>query len=160
MDFVFPSSNSVFKAGGDLAYYHGGLSLQELLIPVLTIRMPVVTKSESSDIHVSLIKVPERIVNRIVTFGISSESSLFGSEEFTVRPVLLSNGQHVGHVGMVLDAEHDSLTHSVRMKPGLSCTVGVQLLRDDVDSVEIVVLDPDTDRILTKSNKIPIKLGI
>ena len=49
---------------------------------------------------------------------------------------------------------------TVRMKPGTSCTVGVQLLRDDVDSVEIVVLDPETDRILAKSNKIPVKLGI
>ena len=78
----------------------------------------------------------------------------------TVRPVLLSNGQHVGHVGMVLDAEHDSLTQSVRIKPGTSCTVGIQLLRENLDSVEIVVLDPETDRILAKSNKIPVKLGI
>lgn len=60
---------------------------------------------------------------------------------------------------MVLDAEHDSLTHCVRIKPGSTCTVGVQLLRDDVNSVEIVVLDPDTDRILAKSNKIPVRLG-
>ena len=160
LDFVFPSNNSVFKAGGDLAYYHGGLSLQELLIPVLTIRMPVEIKSQGGQVNVSLSKVPEKIANRIVTFGISSETSLFGSEEIVIRPVLLSNGQHVGHVGMVLDAEHDSLTHSVRMKAGTTCTVGVQLLRDDVDSVEIVVLDPETDRILAKSNKIPIKLGI
>ncbi len=27
LDFVFPTNNSVFKAGGDLSYYHGGLSL-------------------------------------------------------------------------------------------------------------------------------------
>lgn len=160
LDFVFPTNNSVFKAGGDLAYYHGGLSLQELLVPVLTIRMPVEVKARVSEITVSLTKVPEKIANRIVTFGISSQSSLFGSEEISIRPVLLYNGQHVGHVGMVLDAEHDSLTHCVRMKAGESCTVGVQLLRDDVESVEIVVLDPETDRILVKSNKIPIKLGI
>lgn len=160
LDFVFPTNNAVFKAGGDLAYYHGGLSLQELLIPVLSIRMPIEVKAQSSEVSVTLAKVPEKIANRIVTFGLTCATSLFTSEDVTVRPVLLSNGQHVGHVGMVLDAEHDSLTHCVRMKPGTSCTVGVQLLRDDVDSVEIVVLDPDTDRILAKSNKIPIKLGI
>jgi hypothetical protein len=160
LDFVFPTNNSVFKAGGDLAYYHGGLSIQELLIPVLTIRMPIKVKSQKVDVNVSLTKVPEKIANRIVTFGISSEISLFGSKEINVRPVLLSNGQHVGHVGMVLDAKHDSLTHCVRMEAGNSCMVAVQLLRDDVESVEIVVLDPETDRILVKSNKIPIKLGI
>jgi hypothetical protein len=160
LDFVFPTNHAVFKAGGDLAYYHGGLSLQELLIPVLSIRMPIEVKAKTSEVSVSLTKVPEKIANRIVTFGLTCDTSLFSTELVTVRPVLLSNGQHVGHVGMVLDAEHDSLTHCVRMKPGTSCTVGVQLLRDNVDSVEIVVLDPDTDRILAKSNKIFIRLGI
>jgi hypothetical protein len=160
LDFVFPTNNAVFKAGGDLAYYHGGLSLQELLIPVLSIRMPTEVRAKSSEVSVTLTRVPEKIANRIVTFRISCDTSLFTSEDVTVRPVLLCNGQHVGHVGLVLDAEHDSLTHCVRMKPGTSCTVGVQLLREDVDNVEIVVLDPDTDRILAKSNKIPIRLGI
>ncbi|QDV62036.1 PglZ domain-containing protein [Crateriforma conspicua] len=160
LDFVFPASNSVFKAGGDLAYYHGGLSLQELLIPVLSIRMPSVAKEATSDIDITLSKIPEKIANRIVTFGISAGNSLFSQDDFSVRPVLLSAGQHVGHVGMVLDAEHEQLTHCVRMKPGTKCTVGVQLLNDSVTSVEIVVLDPETDRILAKSNKIPVKLGI
>jgi hypothetical protein len=160
LDFIFPASNSVFKAGGDLAYYHGGLSLQELLIPVLTIRMPAPTKVPKSEVDITLSKIPEKIANRIVTFGMTASASLFVQDEIKVRPVLLSAGQHVGHVGMVLDAEHDQFTHCVRMKPGSACTVGIQLLRDDVASIEIVVLDPDTDRILAKSNKIPVKLGI
>lgn len=160
LDFIFPASNSVFKAGGDLAYYHGGLSLQELLIPVLTIRMPAPAKVPKSEVDITLSKIPEKIANRIVTFGISVNASLFAQDDIDVRPVLLTAGQHVGHVGMVLDAEHDQLTHCVRIRRGSGCTVGIQLLRDDVASVEIVVLDPDTDRILAKSNKIPVKLGI
>ena len=39
LDFVFPLGSGVFKAGGDLAFHHGGPSLQELVIPVLTVRM-------------------------------------------------------------------------------------------------------------------------
>ena len=39
LEFVFPIGLGVFKAGGDLAYHHGGLSLQELVVPVVTIRM-------------------------------------------------------------------------------------------------------------------------
>ncbi len=38
LDFVFPTGCGVFKAGGDLAFHHGGPSLQELVIPVLTVR--------------------------------------------------------------------------------------------------------------------------
>tara|TARA_Y100001934_G_C12361439_1_gene780984 strand:- start:284 stop:2830 length:2547 start_codon:yes stop_codon:yes gene_type:complete len=160
LDFVFPTNNSVFKAGGDLAYYHGGLSLQELLVPVLSIRMPAKAESEAPDINIALVKVPEKIANRIVTFGLRAEKTMFSEDSFSVRPVLLYNGQHVGHVGMVLDAEHEVSTQSVRMESGTSCTVGVQLLRDDIDNVEIVVLDPETDRMLAKSNKILVKLGI
>jgi hypothetical protein len=160
LDFVFPTNNSVFKSGGDLAYYHGGLSLQELLVPVLSIRMPAKDVTPSSDIKITLTDVPPQISNRIVTFGLTAQSSLFSEDSFSIRPVLLSNGQHVGHVGMVLDAKHEASTQSVRMNPGTSCTVGVQLLRDDVESVEIIVLDPETDLILAKSNKIPVKLLI
>jgi len=39
LDFVFPASTSVFKSGGDLAYHHGGASLQELVIPVITVKL-------------------------------------------------------------------------------------------------------------------------
>lgn len=160
LDFIFPTNNSVFKAGGDLAYYHGGISLQELLVPVLSIRMSTQVESQPSDINVKLTKLPEKIANRIVTFGVEAEASLFGEDSFSVRPVLLHKGQHVGHVGMVLDAEHEVEKQCVRLAPGTSCTVGVQLLREDIDSVEVVVLAPETDRILAKSDKIPVKLGI
>jgi len=160
LDFVFPTNNSVFKAGGDLAFYHGGLSLQELLIPVLSIRMPTAKQVGPTNVDVILSDFPKQIVNRIVTFKLLVQSSVFTNEDVIVRPVLLNEGQHVGHVGMVLDAEHDRLTHCVRIKSGCSCTVGVQLLRDDINNVEIVVLDPDTDLILAKSDKIPVKLGI
>ena len=33
-----PAGRGVFKAGGDLGFHHGGPSLQELVIPVLTVR--------------------------------------------------------------------------------------------------------------------------
>ncbi len=160
LDFVFPTNNAVFKSGGDLAYYHGGLSMQELLIPVLSLRMHAPKREQNTDVELKLSNVPKQIVNRIVTFGLSAQPSLFLTEDILVRPVLLCNGQHVGHVGMVLDAEHDKQKQCVKLKPAGSCTIGIQLLRDDIDEVEIVILDPDTDRVLSKSSKIPVKLAI
>ncbi|MDA1052169.1 MAG: PglZ domain-containing protein [Planctomycetota bacterium] len=160
LDFVFPTNNSVFKAGGDLTYHHGGLSLQELLVPVLSVRMATKKATPVSDVEVKLLNVPKQIANRIITFGFSLQKTLFSSDEVIVQPVLLSDGQHVGHVGMTLDAEFDPLTHCVKLQPGGSCTVGIQLLRDDIESVEIVILDPASDRILVKSDKIPVRLGM
>ncbi|MGH8655711.1 MAG: hypothetical protein ACREYE_27625, partial [Gammaproteobacteria bacterium] len=39
LEFVFPNGCGVFKAGGDLAFHHGGTSLQEIILPVLTVRL-------------------------------------------------------------------------------------------------------------------------
>ena len=49
LDIVVPKSVSVFKAGGDLAYHHGGASLQELVIPVITVRMKPATASNREE---------------------------------------------------------------------------------------------------------------
>ena len=38
LDFVFPPGTAVFKAGGDLGFHHGGPTLQELIVPVVTVR--------------------------------------------------------------------------------------------------------------------------
>jgi hypothetical protein len=38
LDFQFPKGCGVFRSGGDLAFHHGGTSLQELVIPVITVR--------------------------------------------------------------------------------------------------------------------------
>lgn len=160
LDFVFPNGNSVFKAGGDLTYYHGGLSMQELVVPVLNVRMTAPKVDAAPDVKVSLSKVPAQIANRVVTFGFSVGQNLFSSDEVCVRPVLQSSGRHVGHAGMALDATFDPETHCVSINPGSSCSVGIQLLRDDVDFVEIVILDPGTDSVLAKSEKIPVRLGM
>lgn len=160
LDFVFPNGNSVFKAGGDLTYHHGGLSLQELVIPVLTVRMAAPKVDAGPDVKITLSKMPKQIANRIVTFGFSVGQDLFSSEEIIVRPVLQCGGQHVGHAGMALDATLDPENHCVTLKPGSSCTVGIQLLREDIEFVEIVILDPGTDSVLAKSEKIPVRLGL
>src|SRR5262249_49536632 len=38
LELVFPIGCGVFKTGGDLAYHHGGPSLQELVVPVVVVR--------------------------------------------------------------------------------------------------------------------------
>ena len=39
LDIVVPRGTGVFKAGGSLSFHHGGLSLQELIIPVLSLEL-------------------------------------------------------------------------------------------------------------------------
>lgn len=160
LDFVFPAGDGVFKAGGDLSYYHGGLSLQELVIPVLTVRMPVATKEEGPAVELTLRNVPERISSRLVRVDLIAPKGLFTDNAIKVYPVLLSKGAQVGYATIVLDGKLDKEKHHVTLAPDKSCSVGLQLLREDIDLLQIVVIDPTTDRVLAQSKNIPIKLGI
>jgi hypothetical protein len=162
LDFVFPSGDGVFKAGGDLSYHHGGLSLQELIVPVLCVRMTAAAvRNDEADWKVALTGLPERIGSRIVRVDIQvQKKDLFGDGKAVVRPVLLYQGTQVGHASIALDAALDAATHRLTVDVGKTCTVGLQLLREDVPNVRVVILDPNSDRILIESKDIPVKLGI
>ncbi len=159
-DFVFPTGIAVFKAGGDLAYHHGGLSLQELLVPVLTVRMVRHEKEPVAEMAIKLGELPEILSNRTLGITISLSSSLFGNEPVVVRPVLLHGGIQVGEAGMAMDAEFDQRTRCVKLEPGKTATVAMLLQNEDCDKIRVVVQDPTTDVVLAQSKDISVKLGI
>ncbi len=161
LDFVFPTGLGVFRAGGGLTYHHGGFSLQELAIPVLSFRMPVrVAEMPAAGLSAVLSGVPERITNR--TFGVKVylEGGLLVTEPVPVRVVLDSNGDQVGEAGMAVGGELDLATRVVRVPRGAEVSVGLMLTRDDCQSARILVLDPATDAVLAQSDDIPVQLGI
>ena len=164
LEFVFPQGSGVFKAGGDLAFHHGGPSLQELVIPVLTVRMKAPEQQRSIAGPVSATGIPGAVTNRIFSVTIHFDGrnlSLF-SRELVVRPLLISSGKQVGGVGMAIDADFDRATGCVKLQPGKPATVAFLLAFDEsVASLRIVVQDPTTDAELYRSpTDIPVRLGV
>ena len=160
LEFVFPVGVGVFKAGGDLAYHHGGLSLQELIVPALSLRMVRREQSQASMRGVTLAKLPDRITNRTIAVTVTAGGSLFGDEQILVRPVLLRGNVQVGEAGMALDAEFDPRTRCVRLEPGRVATVGLLLQNEECEKLRIAILDPATDTVLAQSGDIAVSLGI
>ncbi|HAM21788.1 MAG TPA: PglZ domain-containing protein [Actinobacteria bacterium] len=157
-DLVFPEGAGVFRAGGDLAFHHGGPSLQELVIPVITFRAS--KSAESGEVWAELLvsDAPEVVTNRMFSVKLAY-ASLLGSET-PVRPVLLSDGKQVGAVGMVFGAEEQA-DGAVLVQPGSEASIGFMLQDDTVESLRIVILDPATDAELYRSPAdIPIDLGV
>jgi hypothetical protein len=107
LDFVFPLGSGVFKAGGDLAFHHGGPSLQELVIPVVTVRMKTRELKGPPSGPVTATGLPEAVTNRIfsVTIQLDGKNLSLFSNELVVRPLLLWAGKQVGAVGMVVEGE-------------------------------------------------------
>ena len=157
-DLVFPSGAGVFRAGGDLAFHHGGPSLQELVIPVITFRAVISAETTEPMAELVVSDVPTVVTNRMFSVKLSY-ASLLGSGA-PVRPVLLSDGKQVGAVGMVFGAEERD-DGTVVLEPGTEASVGFMLQDDTVEALRIVVLDPRTDAELYRSPAdIPVNLGV
>ena len=158
LDCIFPTGIGVFRAGGSLAYHHGGISLQEMVVPVLTLRTAVPPEPGESEGDWSLKGVPKMLNNR--TFGVTiGHSGLFAADPISVRPVLLAGGEQVGEAGMALDAHFDRATKTVTIEPKRPASVAMVLRRENCASIRIAVLDPATDSVLVQSEDIPVRLG-
>jgi len=163
LDFVFPSGSGVFKAGGDLAFHHGGPSLQELVIPVISVRTKGTSPARVSTRAVTADGLPEKITNRIftVTLSLGDRQMQLDATALLVRPLLVSAGRQVGAVAMVVDAEFDRATGCVLLEPNKPLTVALLLADEKAPSLRLVVQDPGSDAELYRSpSDIPIRLGV
>jgi len=163
LELVFPTGSGVFRAGGDLAFHHGGPSLQELVIPVLTVRTKVRESVRPSADPITASGLPEAVTNRIfsVTFTFGEKQMMLGATGIQVRPLLMAAGKQVGAVGMAVDAQLDRTTGCVKLEPNKPVTVAFLLSDESAPSLRVVVQDPATDAELYRSPKdIPVRLGV
>jgi hypothetical protein len=159
LDFVFPTGLGVFKSGGSLSYHHGGISLQEVLIPVIAFRMPSKETQTPAGQEIHLLGCPEQIRNR--TFGVQIlVMGMLSTEPVQLRIVVLSEDEQVGQAGLAFEAEFDQTTKILQVQSGKEASVALILTREDCKSVRIVVQDAQTDAVLAQSDEIPVKLGI
>jgi hypothetical protein len=158
LDFVFPVGTGVFRAGGDLAYHHGGTSLQEMVIPVLMIRLAAEARPAPAGSTLEVVGAPQVITNRIFTVALHGD--LLAGERL-VRPFLVSDSRQVGMVGMAIGTELHRETGCVRLKTEGLATVAFLLSDESVASLRVVVQDPETDAELYRSPaEIPVRLGV
>jgi hypothetical protein len=163
LEFVFPTGPAVFKAGGDLAFHHGGTSLQELVIPVLTVRTKMGPSSRAAPSPIAVSGSPSAVTNRIfsITLQLGGQNLALFSNALVVRPLLMSSGRQVGSVGMAIDAELDRATGCVTLPATAPVTVAFLLNDETVPSLRVVVQDPATDAELYRSPAdIPVRLGV
>ena len=160
LDFVFPTGLGVFKAGGGLSFHHGSVSLQELVIPVVSLRIPLRDSKMPTGKVAQLRGVPDKITNRTFGVRVLVVGDLFTTEPVALRVVLVSGNEQVGHAGIAIGGDLDRSSGILHVSPTADANVGMMLTRDDCTSVRVVVLDPATDAVLDQSDDLPVKLGI
>ena len=160
LDFVFPIGLGVFKAGGGLSFHHGSVSLQELVIPVVSLRIPLRDSKMPTGKVAQLRGVPDKITNRTFGVRVLVVGDLFTTEPVALRVVLVSGNEQVGQAGIAIGGDLDRSSGILHVSPNADANVGMMLTRDDRTSVRVVVLDPATDAVLDQSDELPVKLGI
>lgn len=159
LEFVFPQGLGVFKAGGGLSYHHGGFSLQELVIPVLTFRMPQTVPSSSS--HGAKIKLSadfQSITNRTFVVNVEMEPDFVSQESVSLRVVLVHKGEEVGYTGMAHGAKFNPADRVLTLAPGESASVVLVLTKDGVDEVSIMAQDAGSSAVHDGIKNVPVKL--
>jgi hypothetical protein len=160
LDFIFPTGLGVFKAGGNLTYHHGGLSLQELVIPVVQVRASAATTAARASGRILLSDVPAFTPVRALGARFRLEGDLY-TRPTAVRIVLQRGGALVGEAGMAIGADFDPATGCVTLIPnGDPVGVGLTLRDETAASFRIVVLDPATDTVLAQSDEIQFQPAI
>jgi hypothetical protein len=158
LELVVPKGMGIFKAGGSPAFHHGGLSLQELIIPVVTFDLKgrvKATRSKALTDPVALEGGPEAITNRIFSVNLRLQEMVPTCVQ--VRAVASGDGRTVGHAAFATSGWDDE-KRVLTLTGAEPVSVGIQLDDDEVEELRVVVVEVGTQRTLKDSSPIPVRL--
>jgi len=162
LELVFPRGIACFKVpGGNEVFFHGGISLQEMVVPVLEIKAGETESEVGKSGMVDLILNKAEITNRFFTVKLEyTATNLFAPDTIRIRLLIQTEKKGVGQV--------------VAAMYGFEGTTGDLLLEKDKPNVatiliepdpapaalDLIVLDVETQAVLKSLKKIPIRLTI
>jgi hypothetical protein len=154
-EVCLPIAFRVFSDGE--GYFHGGLSLQEAVVPVVVFRAgrekPSAAGRPEIDIRYRSDKFTSRVIGLTVVYAVE-QMSTFGNPPITVRiEAYHGSGAKAKAVGAAADCEaRDEKTREVTLQPNKETPVPLLIDPDfDGSEVEIRVSNPQTRVVWAKS---------
>ncbi len=149
LDLVVPRGLAVFKASGGRQFFHGGLSPQELVVPVIVVELVRVPPPQKLEVNVAV--AGGRITTGVFAASLSFEGNLF-AREVNVR-VVAGKG-HGATVARVVSGDgYDLDTGAVTIAANEPRVLTFQVTENlDADTkVELQVFDARTGQKLGSS---------
>ena len=167
LDFVFPIGTAIFSTPGQDKYYlHSGISLQELVIPVIKIKSTYQQKITAPSQEDFSIKLPkDQISNRLFMVDIlfSSSKLEFTEEEeikSKVKLVIHSKDKEIGNVVAAKSGFNES-NKSLELKNNEINTVTIMLSEvEGVSKFDLTLYEYESDVLLTSKKEISLKITI
>jgi len=162
LEFAFPRGHGCFKVrGGAGGYFHGGLSLQELVIPVATLIPKAAKQSGGAGGKVLIEFARPTITNRFFSASLRLEKEgLFGVDAVKIRVAVESDGKEVGFCAMALSGYEEG-TREVLLQSGQPNALTFMLsTTEPVSAITLRVLDCQTQLELAQKLNVPVKLSL
>jgi hypothetical protein len=161
LEFAFPRGHACFKVrGGAGGFLHGGISLQEMIIPVATLRRKQTTTG-TGGARVTLESSKPGITNRFFSLiACLKEEGLFGPDELRIRATVTSDKAEVGFCAMAAYGYEEG-TREISLRKNQPNALTFMLSGDSVpDKVTVKLVDCHTQVELASIVDIPVKLAI
>jgi len=162
LELVFPRGIACFKApGGNEFFFHGGISLQEMVVPVLAISARAIEPAVTRPGTVELIFEKAEITNRFFTVQLRYEATeLFAQETMRIRVLIQADKKKVGQVVAAMYGFEGS-TGDVLLEKDRPNVVTILVDQDPAPaSLDLIVQAVETQAVLKSVKKIPVRLTI
>lgn len=161
LEFAFPRGLAVFTTrGGAGLYFHGGISPQEHILPLLSVVMSGKCANEStSGMNVSLRMAKQRITNRIFMVTLASEpTGLYPAKEQRVRLEITSGKTETG-ITVAAAYGFDEASRELTVECDRLNSVTLMLSSDTMpERVTITAIDPQSQVALDTLRDVPVDL--
>jgi hypothetical protein len=162
LECAFPRGLGTFKVkGGAGAYFHGGASLQEQVIPVLHLSRKAAVSDKSGSCRWTIAFAKKAITNRFFSVTVSMESEeIFAPEPKALRLEIVSGKEVIGHAAMASYGFEES-TREILIESGKPNAVTMMISGGKIpEHVDLRVIDSKSENQLATLMKLPINLAL
>jgi hypothetical protein len=147
LDVIAPRSLALFRAGGTKQFFHGGLSPQELIVPLIVAAPTQAVARQKLKVHVAV--AGGRISTGAFSATLEFEGDLF-TNEVAVRVVARAGSAKEVVARVVSGDGYDPVTGSITIDAYSANVLTFQITSNlgAGTEVEVQVLDARTDRLL------------
>lgn len=161
LELAFPRGLGAFKSPGSSLYFHGGTSLQEMVIPLAIVDVASTMPTEGVSPSVEMTMDREKITNRLFTVVVTYRGGgLFPADEKRVRVAVRSGRREIGVAATAAYGFEDG-TSEVILKLNEPNAITLMLSADvSVKSATIQVMDAVSQIELAGLKNIPVDLAM
>lgn len=160
LECAFPRSLGTFKVkGGSGAYFHGGPTLQEQIIPVVHLQTKAPARGKAASAKITVAFSKGSITNRFFSVTATLESDeMFTPEARSVRVEVLSGKDVAGHAAMAAYGFEEG-SREITIEPGRPNSITIMLTASPA-RISLRLLNSKDDAPLATMNDIPVNLSL